>query len=103
MFNALFCLVQVRLEHFQLNPDATGVAAKQKLWIGKSKSMGIGAQYHRVGWVLQQLGPGIGHALFRKQIGQGLGVFHRRLLWAKKKASLGSLLPEGAVLAPVFT
>ena len=64
VFNALFPLVKVWFEHFQLDANASGVATQQKFRVCKSQAMGIGMQYRSIRRVIQQVGPGIGHALF---------------------------------------
>lgn len=72
VFHALFALVDIGLEHFQLDADTAGLAPKQKLGIGERKPVGIGLQCVAAVGVGMQFCPGICEAGF----GQVLGVFH---------------------------
>jgi len=74
--DALFTLVQVRLEHFELHANATHIAAQHELGVGKRQSVGIGAHHRGVGRVFEQLTPGVSQAVFGDVLRQCLRVFH---------------------------
>jgi hypothetical protein len=60
VFNAHFHLVQVGLEQLQLQPDATGFAAQQKLRVGKGQAVGVGLQRDASVGLGLDVGPGVG-------------------------------------------
>ena len=73
VFNALGLLVDFGLKHFQLDAQAAGFTAQQKLRVGKSEPVGIGPQRRAVGGLEMQFSPGIGQTVF----GEVLGLFHK--------------------------